>query len=86
MRKMIIKGREVNTNFGSDYPFDSGNGRKTMDMHTPNWYNKEGQTYKIRETPAEMLERLAGYGYTKITFYNVSTAVRGYYDTIAYCK
>lgn len=76
----IIKtadGKEIKTNINEDYSITKGNGRKTMKLEL-----KKG----FRETDEEMLERLIRYGYTTITFYHATTAIRGYYDTIAYCK
>lgn len=79
MRKMIINGHEVTTNYEKygSYPMCDGNDKKTMRMMIRE---------NCRESAEEMLERLAGYGYTRITFYETSTRVKGIHNLIAYCK
>lgn len=76
MKKIIVNGYEVTTNYGAmDYPFSDGNGKSTMSL----------QLLKFRETDKDALERLAPQ-YSKITFYRTRTSVRGFYETVAYCK
>ena len=70
----IIKG--IKTNLGSNYSFCSGNNQKTMRMELLNF----------RESDVEAFERLSKKGYTRITFKLTTTAVRGFYSMIAYCK
>ena len=70
----IIDG--VKTNLGGNYSFSDGNDKKTMEMRLPK---------DFRETDEEMFNRLK-YCYSRITFYYVTTAGRGYYEIIAYCK
>lgn len=77
MKKMIVNGREISTNYGSYYPFSDGNNKKTMIMQLKN---------SCIETDKEMLERLVNRGYKRITFYYTTTSVKGYHDLIAFCK
>lgn len=80
MKKMTVKGVEVNTNYRQSwngYPFSNGNSKKTMSMHLAK---------NCRETDTEMLERLVDKGYTTVTFYYTTTRVKGYYNLIAFCK
>ena len=87
MKKVTINGREITTNYyAREYSIDSGNGRATMTMCLRRWVLHEGEKYKSMETLKEMFERLVSDGYTKITFFRTTTAVRGLYDYIAYCK
>lgn len=71
-----VNGVEVVTNYGSRYSLDNGNGRKTMDLHSKGLF----------ESDEKFLARLVKQGYKKISFFYVTTSVRGYYNTIAYCK
>ena len=41
---------------------------------------------KFRESNKEFYERLVALGYTRISFYEVTTRVRGLHDLIAYVK
>ena len=38
------------------------------------------------ETIEQMFNRLVEEGYTRITFYRMTTAVRGWNEIIAFCK
>lgn len=82
MRTVTVNGYEVYTNlkdysqgYTTDYPMCDGNDKAHMKMRLLKW----------QETPKQALERLAPY-YKRVTFYRVTTAVRGIYNTIAYCK
>lgn len=89
MRKMIIDGREIKTNYNEhfDYPMHNGNsGFSTMCYESMQWVLRDGNKYKSRESIDEMFERLVNSGYSRITFYRVTTRVRGLYDIIAFCK
>ncbi len=77
MKTVIYKDKTIKTNLGGVYPFTDGNDKNTMTMHIKK---------SCLESDKEMFERLAEQGYTRITFYRTATAVRGLYDTIAYCK
>lgn len=66
----------IKTNLGSNYSICNGEDKKTMMM----------KLCKFRESDKEMFERLKNCGYKKITFYYVTTRVRGLYDLIAYVK
>ena len=77
MKRVNVNGREVITNYGGYYPYSDGDNKKTMRMVL-----KE----KFNETDREMLERLAGAGYTRITFYETTTRVRGLHEIIAFVK
>lgn len=76
MKTINYNGREIKTNLGENYSVCDGNDKKTMKM-----FLKE-----FRETDGEMFKRIAEKGYNKITFYHTTTAVRGYYHTIAFAK
>lgn len=78
MKTIERNGRQIKTNLGKgDYPFCDGNDKATMTMHLRRDY---------RESDTEMFERLARYGYTRITFYRTTTRVRGIYSLLAFCK
>lgn len=70
----IIEG--IKTNLGSNYSICNGEDKKTMIM----------KLAKFRESDKEMFERLKDNGYKRITFYYVTTRVKGLYDLIAYVK
>ena len=76
MKKMV---ESVKTNYGEwkSYSLCDGN-------------NREGWTMQLKkscgETDKEFFKRLVSYGYTTISFYEVSTRIRGLHETIAYCK
>ena len=71
-----INGVEVRTNLGAKYPFSDGNDKKTMVMQLSEW----------GESDEQMLHRLVKKGYRTVTFYYVTTRIRGYYKLIAYCR
>ena len=81
MKKLNINGHEVLTNYPggwTGYPIDSRS------------YSHKNSTLCLtansRETDKQMLERLAEKGYTRITFYETTTRVKGYHELIAYCS
>lgn len=79
MKKMIIDGREIKTNYRQSvngYPFSDGRAKKTMIAVYA--FNQENDT--------ELLHKLVARGYTTITFYWCTTRVKGYYNIMAYCK
>lgn len=70
---------EIKTNYRpgrSGYPVCDGNGRKGWTMKSQNF----------RETDKEFFDRLVGYGYTRISFYEVTTRIKGLHELIAYVK
>ena len=71
--------KEIKTNYKPfrSYPLCDGNNREGWRMKLKN---------DCRESNKEFFERLVAEGYTKISFYEVTTRVRGYHDVIAYCK
>lgn len=78
MRKIIVDGKEIITNYGE----------KTMNNlvsgdELPN-YDMYGKKYK--ETNEDFFKRLIDYGYTRIRFGEVSTRIRGFHDVVAYCR
>ena len=77
MKTVVYDGREIKTNLGGNYPFCDGNDKKTMTMYIRD---------SIRETDEEMFNRIARYGYNRITFYHTTTAIRGIYHLIAFAK
>lgn len=88
MKKILVNGKEITTNYNEqyNYPITNGEKRKTMKMELMEWVLREGDKYRSKETEKEMLDRLVAKGYTHIAFYRTTTCVRGLYDTIAYCK
>ena len=89
MRKMVVNGREITTNYKEhfDYPMHDGNtGFATMCYEPEQWVLREGCQYKSKEGEDEMFQRLVNKGYKRITFYRSTTRIRGYYETIAFCK
>jgi hypothetical protein len=77
MKKIIINGKEITTNLGGNYPISDGNNTATMSVRIKD---------SINETDEAFVERLASYGYTKITLKYATTRVRGYYNTYALVK
>lgn len=72
--------KEIKTNYREGrYTYPISNGE-----------NREGWTMKLQnscsESPKEMYERLIEAGYTKISFYEVTTRIKGLHNIIAYCK
>ena len=86
MKTIEYNGRQIKTNLGGGYPMSDGNDKATMSMRLPDVVLREGDKYSHRETDEEMFARLAASGYDRITFYRVTTAVRGFYDIIAFVK
>ena len=76
MKKVIINGVEVTTNIGGNYSLCDGNGKATMDM----------VLVGIRESDMAALERCVKRGYKRVTFYEVTTAVKGYHERLIYAK
>jgi hypothetical protein len=78
MTKMIINGKEILTNLGESGAdaIVAGNCLPTRAM----------VICGFRESDREFVERCVRMGYTRVRLARVTTAVRGYYDTIAYCK
>lgn len=88
MKKMVVNGREIKTNYKEhyEYPMHNGYGGTTMHYETLRWIKRDGQQYKSQESIDEMFQRLVNEGYTRITFYRMSTAIRGYNEIVAFCK
>lgn len=79
MKKIMINGVEVTTNYEpfKDYPMGNGERRATMTLIVKK---------DCHESAKEMLERCVANGYTRVTFYEASTRVRGYHSIYAYAK
>lgn len=75
MHKMLVNGKEITTNFREkvNYAIVDGNG------------NYQGRV-QFGETEEDALNRLVNKGYTRITFYEVTTAIRGYHHILIRCK
>ena len=90
MRKINVNGREITTNFGcqgwNGYPYSNGEDKATMTMCLRKWVLSEGDKYVHQESEEEMFNRLVSKGYTRITFYETTTNVKGLHDLIAFCK
>lgn len=78
MRKIIINGKEITTNLG-----ESGANTIVAGNKLPNYYMCLKDS--CRETDEEFVERLSHY-YSRIRLAQVTTAIRGLYKTIAYCR
>lgn len=79
MNKMIIDGVEVKTNYtgkSKTYPVSDGSGHDTMNMIL----------MAPREREMDVLKRLVKEGYTRVTFYEETTCVRGYHKIFAFAK
>lgn len=78
MRKIIVDGKEIKTNYGekSAEKLVTGNDIEGYELYTRN----------SRETNEEFLKRLIGYGYRKIRFAEVATRIRNFHDVVAYCE
>ena len=78
MRKIIVAGKEIKTNYGekSAERLVSGDDIDGYELYTRN----------TRETNEEFLNRLISYGYTKIRFAEVSTRIKNFHDVVAYCE
>lgn len=76
MKKMMVNGVEATTNIGGNYSLCDGNSKATMDM----------VLVGIRESDMEALERCVESGYRRITFYEVTTAIKGYHHRLIYAK
>lgn len=82
----MVNGREITTNYGGNYSFYNGEDKKTMYYENMQWVLEDGCKYKSLEGEKKMFQRLVNEGYSRITFYYVTTRIRGYYETIAFCK
>lgn len=78
MKKIIINGKEITTNYGE-------NGADTIvaGNDLPNY--RMAIKNSCMESDYEFVERLSKY-YSRIRLAKVTTMVRGIYDTIAYCR
>lgn len=78
MRKILVDGKEITTNYGEKTMNNLVSGN---DLPNYVFYRK-----KHNETSKEFFMRLVSYGYTRIRFGEVSTRIRGFHDVVAYCK
>lgn len=73
MQKITVNGKEVNTNYGREsYPVAP---TSMMLDYLP-----------FRMSEKEFLEKAVEEGYTKVTFYEETTNVRGYHKILVNCK
>lgn len=72
MKKMIINGKEILTNYGQDIP-------KLPDSMT-------AQHLPFQMSFMDFLEKAVEKGYTRVTFYYTTTRVRGYHEFHAKCR
>lgn len=78
MTTLIINDHEVKTNWKpgrGSFPVCDGNGRDGWTMCL----------VQFGESVDEALHRL-GKHYNRVSFYEVTTCVKGYHKTIAFCK
>lgn len=78
MKKIEINGKEVTTNFG-----EKGMHTLVVGNDFPNYIM---ELMDNRETTKQFFERLVDKGYTRIRFAEISTRIKGYHKTIAYCR
>lgn len=80
MKKMIINGKEIKTNI-----IERGECRNysTADIERPTMYYERAN---FGECDTQMLKRLVEEGYTTITFYEMTTNVKGLHKLYAYCR
>lgn len=78
MRKIIIDGKEITTNYK-----EKGAERLVEGDNLPN-YDMYSKNFK--ENNEEFLKRLVKMGYTRIRFAETSTSIRGFHNVIAYCR
>lgn len=79
MNKIMVDGVEVTTNYpggASGYPYSDGNDKKTMKMILVNFQERE----------MDVIKRCVKNGYTRVTFYETTTRVRGYHKLLAFAK
>lgn len=75
MHKEIVNGKEITTNYREKPSYPISNGNTNFDCQVG-----------FGENDREVLERLVAQGYTRVTFYEVATAVRGYHKILVKCK
>ena len=93
MKTMIIDGKEITTNWidKTQNAFDE-DGNRIFDyeeypyLPNRNYKNSKVLMAQWNETENQMFERLVASGYTKITFYRLSTRVRGITQLCAVCR
>lgn len=75
MHKMTVNGKEITTNYKErvSYPITDGNGNYQ-------------DSVRFGETEESALNRLVDKGYTRITFYEMTTSVRGYHHVLIKCR
>lgn len=78
MRKIIIDGKEIVTNYG-----EKTMGNLVSGNDLPNYVL---ESMKFRETKEDFFKRLIEHGYTRIRFGEVSTRIKGFHDVVAYCR
>ena len=78
MTKMVVNGVEITTNYTAPQVpiWDGRKHPKTMNVHRE----------KFGEGLRGFLERRVALGYTRVTFYETTTRVRGYPEFYAFCK
>lgn len=78
MRKIIVDGKEITTNYGEKtmHNLVSGDDLPNYDLCLKNF----------RESNEEFFKRLISEGYTRIRFGEISTRIKGFHETIAYCR
>lgn len=78
MKKMIVNGKTITTNFG-----ESGARTIVKGNDLPNYRT---EIARRAETEEQFLERLVARGYSRIRFAEVATRITGFHDLIAYCR
>ena len=86
MKKIMVNGKEITTNYGQTYRLCKGDSKNGYTIKIRESVLTEGDMYRHKESDKEMLERLVSLGYTTILFAETSTCIRGYHDLFAYAK
>lgn len=78
MRKIMVDGKEIITNYG-----ERGASTLVTGDDLPNY---EFYTKNFKESNEQFLKRLVSYGYTRIRFAEVSTRIRNFHNVVVYCR
>lgn len=78
MKKILVDGKEITTNFG-----EKGMSTLVTGDDLPNY---ELYIKNFKESNDQFLKRLVSQGYTRIRFAEVATRIKNYHDVVAYCR
>lgn len=78
MRKILVDGKEITTNYG-----EKGMNTLLTGDDLPNYVLC---TKNSKESNEQFFKRLVSQGYTRIRFAEVTTRIRNFHDVVAYCR